>query len=287
MTILELYKHLLNRLQIIYNLNEATILTDWVFESIAGTKRADITLYPDKVPDSTITKKINDCLDELLQHKPIQYVLGEAWFYKMKFKVNEHVLIPRPETEELVQLIVNDELRITNVKSMQMLDIGTGSGCIAIALKKELPDAIVTAIDVSDTALAIAKENALQNNVAIHFQQLNFLDEKSWEEIPSFDIIVSNPPYIPVTEKQQLDKNVTEYEPHLALFVPDNTPLLFYEKIALFGKKHLNVNGKIFVETHENFAQATAAMFAQSYQQVTIAKDLFGKERMVTATQFR
>ena len=284
MTLQELYKHLINRLQIIYNLNEATILTDWVFESIAGTKRVDITLHPDKVLDIAITKKINNCLDELLQHKPIQYVLGEAWFYKMKFKVNEHVLIPRPETEELVELITNNEVRITNDGPLQIVDIGTGSGCIAIALKKEIPTATVTAIDVSDNALAIAKENALLNNVVVNFQQLDFLDENLWGEIPSFDIIVSNPPYIPATEKELLDKNVTEYEPHLALFVPDNAPLLFYEKIALFGKKHLTANGKIFVETHENFAQATAAMFAQSYQQVEIIKDIFGKERMVRAT---
>ncbi|UEG51250.1 peptide chain release factor N(5)-glutamine methyltransferase [Ferruginibacter lapsinanis] len=287
MTTQELYKKLLNKLQIIYNLNEAATLTDWLFESIAGAKRADITLHPDKELEPAVTKRITNCLEELLQHKPIQYVLGEAWFYKMKFNVNEHVLIPRPETEELVQLITNDEIRITNNKSLRIVDIGTGSGCIAIALKKEIPGATVTAIDISDNALAVAKENALMNNTVVNFQQLNFIDENLWGDIPSFDIIVSNPPYIPVTEKEQLDKNVTGYEPHLALFVPDNTPLLFYEKIALFGKSHLHNNGKIFVETHENFAKETAAMFAQSYQQVEIIKDIFGKQRMVTATQSR
>jgi release factor glutamine methyltransferase len=215
----------------------------------------------------------------LLQHKPIQYVLGETWFYNMKLKINEHVLIPRPETEELVQLLLNE----SSYGTVKVLDIGTGSGCIAVAVKKNMPDAIVTAIDVSDDALLVAKENAANQNTEIQFLQVDFLDEKQWTTLPKFDIIISNPPYIPVNEKEQLDINVTAFEPHQALFVPDNSPLLFYKKIAEFASTHLNPSGKIFMETHEDFASQTASLFLQDYKQVTVKKDIFGKERMVVA----
>jgi release factor glutamine methyltransferase len=218
----------------------------------------------------------------LLQHKPVQYVLGEAWFYNMKLKVNEQVLIPRPETEELVQLVLT-HVAANQVAAPTILDIGTGSGCIAIALMKNIPAAIVTAIDVSGEALLVAKENAIDQDTTIQFFQTDFLNEAQWPVLPTFDIIISNPPYIPINEKEKLDINVTAFEPHHALFVPDNAPLLFYEKIATFGKTHLNPGGKIFMETHEDYAQETADLFSPFYSEVAIKKDIFGKERMVVA----
>ncbi len=282
MTIKQQYRFFLQQLQTIYTLNEATAITDWVFESLAGIKRFDIIKNPAQVLPASNTELLNSTLIALLQHKPVQYILGEAWFYNLKLKVNENVLIPRPETEELVELVLSKAMNIKNTTPV-LLDIGTGSGCIAIALKKNMPAAIVTAIDVSKEALQIAKENAANQNTNIQFLETNFLDETQWPALPMFDIIISNPPYIPINEKEKLAINVTAFEPHQALFVPDNSPLLFYEKIAAFGKTHLTINGKIYMETHEDFATKTAALFSQFYKEVIIKTDIFGKERMVVA----
>jgi release factor glutamine methyltransferase len=197
------------------------------------------------------------------------------------------VLIPRPETEELVEWIIEDRKKEKHENQLSIADIGTGSGCIAIALKKKLSAAHITAIDVSKEALTTAKENAIDNDAKIDFIQLDFLDESSWKGLQQFDIIVSNPPYIPVNEKEKLDKNVTLFEPHTALFVPDHSPLLFYEKIALFAKKHLKKDGKIYAETHEEFANATAHIFSKQFQEVKLKQDLLGKNRMIKATHFR
>ena len=280
MTIKGQYHFFLQQIQTIYSLSEATVIADWVFESLAGIKRFDIIKDPNQQLVNPKSKEIEIALSALLQHKPIQYVLGEAWFYNMKLKVNGHVLIPRPETEELVQLVLNEE---KHFKMPAVLDIGTGSGCIAIALKKDMPQAIVTAIDVSKEALLVAKENATSQQCVIQFLQVDFLDESQWARLPMFDMIISNPPYIPITEKDKMDNNVTLFEPHKALFVPDDSPLLFYKKIAGFADKHLNPNGKIFMETHEDFANQTAALFLQQFKEATIQKDIFGKERMVIA----
>ncbi|MBL0144878.1 MAG: peptide chain release factor N(5)-glutamine methyltransferase [Chitinophagaceae bacterium] len=226
----------------------------------------------------------------------MQYVLHQAWFYNLSFKVNKHTLIPRPETEELVELILKD-LRFTTFdtqnkisfnasnlsNNVQLLDIGTGSGCIPIAIKKNIPLASVTSVDVSKKALTVAKQNAQTHNTSIHFIELNFLDEATWNSLPFFDIIVSNPPYIPAKEKEKLDQNVTLFEPHTALFVPNENPLLFYEKIASFAKDHLNYNGKVYVETHEHFAKEVATTFSKHCSHTQVVKDIFGKERMVIA----
>ena len=280
MTIKEQYRFFLQQLQKIYSLNEATVITDWVFESLASIKRFDIIKNPDQHLSAVNSAQLNNALTALLLHKPVQYVLSEAWFYNMKLKVNEHVLIPRPETEELAQLLLNDITEIKNATSA-ILDIGTGSGCIAIAIKKNIPSANITAIDASGQALQIANENAANQQTDIQFLQVDFLDETQWTALPMFDIIISNPPYIPINQKDKLDRNVTAFEPHQALYVPDDSPLLFYEKIAAFGKMHLNANGKIFMETHEDYAKETAALFSQFYKEVIVKKDIFGKERMV------
>ena len=205
--------------------------------------------------------------------------MGEAWFYRMKLKVNEHVLIPRPETEELVEQLITD--RKSKLTDPAILDIGTGSGCIPVAIKKNLPAAKVTSIDISKDALALAIENAALYNTHISFLQMDFLDESTWPSLPIFDIIISNPPYIPINEKEKLAKHVSDFEPHLALFVPNDSSLIFYEKIAAFGRDHLMPGGKIYLETHEDHAMETAALFLRNYPTVMIKKDMYGKERMI------
>lgn len=296
MTNKEIYRSYLQQLQHLYSSNEAATITDWVFQKIAGLQRADIIKNPADRINPEVSKQLDDCLFALLQHKPVQYVLGEAWFYKMKLKVNDQVLIPRPETEELVQLVTDEwrkgkdkketsqkNAKIEHVTNRSMIDIGTGSGCIAIAIKKNLPEITMLAIDISAGALSIAKENANILEAVIEFQRINFLDESSWDALPVFDVIISNPPYIPINEKEKMDKNVTDFEPHTALFVPNSNPFLFYEKIAAFGKKHLTANGKIYVEIHEVFAKETSQCFEKNYT-VKIRKDIFEKERMLIIT---
>jgi release factor glutamine methyltransferase len=282
MMIKDLYRNFLVQLQKIYSLGEATAITEWVFEKMASLKRSDILKNPEKKITPAADKLIQDTLQELLLHKPVQYVLGEAWFYHMKLKVNSYVLIPRPETEELVEQLIAD--RKSKLTDPAILDIGTGSGCIPIAIKKNLPASKLTAIEISKEALALATENAAMHNAHINFIEIDFLDETTWPTLPLFDIIISNPPYIPTHEKEKLAKNVTEFEPHLALFVPDRSPLVFYEKIAAFGRDHLLPNGKIYLETHEDLAKETAALFRIHYQTVMIKKDMYGKDRMVIIT---
>jgi len=278
----ELYRNFLVELQSVYDLTEATVITDWVFENVANIRKADLIKNPlQKIP-GPVLKKLAAKQEELLQHKPVQYVMGNTQFYNMQFQVSDKVLIPRPETEEMTHLVINS-YRFEQ-KQVSILDIGTGSGCIAVALKKNLPSAKVIALDVSDEALEIARINAITNKTNIQCTLFDFLDESRWPELMLFDVIVSNPPYIPLKEKNTLDKNVVDHEPHTALFVPDNNPLLFYEKIAKFGRGHLNYNGKIFVETHEDYTKEVAALFAATYQQVLVKKDMFGKERIVIAT---
>ena len=289
MTIKEIYRDYLVQLQPIYSANEAMVITDWVFEKIAGVHRSELIKNPQQTLSSEINVQLDSCLADLLLHKPVQYIVGEAWFYKMKLIVNEQVLIPRPETEELVQLVIDHsgKEKIMPSKSgnkISILDIGTGSGCIAIAIKKNLPNAMLHAIDVSKESLLVAKENALLQKADIDFIEIDFLNESNWNQLPKVDIIISNPPYIPLKEKEILDKNVTQFEPHQALFVKDSAPFIFYEKIAIFGKTHLLSNGTIFVEIHEEYAKETAAIFETDYQ-IETKKDIFGKQRMLIITK--
>ena len=282
MTIQSAQQQLLSQLQMLYDEREAANIADWVMEHITGKKKTDRLLNKQQPLLPDLLNKFDNISKDLAAHRPVQYVLGEAWFAGIQFYVNEHTLIPRPETEELVQLVLT-HVATDQIAAPTILDIGTGSGCIAIALKKNIPAAIVTAIDVSGEALLVAKENAINQDTAIRFFQTDFLNEVKWTALPTFDIIISNPPYIPINEKEKLDTNVTTFEPHQALFVPENAPLLFYEKIATFGKTHLNPNGKIFMETHEDYTQESADLFSLFYNEVAIKKDIFGKERMVVA----
>lgn len=276
MTLNEVYRRYLAELAVI-SPGEAPDITAIIFESFAGLSKSDVIKDPSRLLEQSLVDKLSKSLLELLNHKPVQYVTGEAWFCKMKLKVNESVLIPRPETEELVTAVTK------SVKpGNTVIDIGTGSGCIAIAVKKNM-DGYVTAIDTSAAALNLAAENAATQKAVINFIELDFLNERNWLRLGSYDRIVSNPPYIPENEKERLDKNVTDYEPHLALFVSESDPIIFYKKIAAFGKTHLNTNGKIFMETHEAYAKEVAMHFQQQGYKVEIRKDMFEKERIVIA----
>jgi release factor glutamine methyltransferase len=290
MTVKTAFDEYTGRLKAIYPQAEAAAIAGWIFEAVVQTGASLIALNPHKEIPPDKMDMLQAHLAKLLTHKPVQYVLGEAWFYKMKFVVNEQVLIPRPETEELVEWCIKQTeayLRAGNPihKSIHILDVGTGSGCMAITLKKYLPAAQVTAIDVSEGALQIARQNMDRLKAEIGFVCTDFLNETGWGALPVFDVIVSNPPYIPMSEKVILESNVVAHEPHTALFVPDNNPLLFYEKIARFGMAHLMPGGFIMMETHENYASQTAALFEGAYHTVISRKDMSGKERMVMAAR--
>jgi release factor glutamine methyltransferase len=279
MTIHEANMQLLFRLYEIYDDREAANIADLVMENVTGWKRIDRVTNKQVKMSEVMTQQLDKYTQELLTHKPVQYVLHEAWFGGMKLYVDENVLIPRPETEELVDLIVKDKKE----KEIQILDIGTGSGCIAIALKKHLPLCEVYAIDISSDALTVAEKNNVLNNTKVKFILSDIFEEITWNQFSSFDCIVSNPPYIPSTETKLMSDNVTKFEPHLALFVPDNDPLKFYKTIARFAEKKLSPGGSVFVEVHENFAEEVKKVFS-FLGDVQIKKDMQGKERFVVAS---
>lgn len=279
MTIEEQYRILLQKLSAIYSDGEAAAIGEMVIEHYTGVQKNQRLSWQQHISAET-DHKIEQALQELLQHRPVQYVLQHAWFRNMCFYVNEAVLIPRPETEELVMQI---EKTVPKNAAISILDIGSGSGCIPIALKKALPQSQVSSIDISPQALAVARQNAAALQAEVVFTELDFLNEHTWPTLGNYDIIVSNPPYIPIAEKQILDKNVTDWEPGLALFVPNNDPLLFYKKIAAFGTTHLAANGSIFLECHQQYAQHTAAVYRQLGYHAEVIKDIFDNERMIKA----
>ena len=284
MQLRQLHWNFLNEMKLLYDDHEASVITSMVFESVLGMTNIDLISKGTTVVNSDSQSVIDMALEKLNQHIPVQYVTGTAWFYGLPFIVRPAVLIPRPETEELVSMAIHF-CEKENKKSL--IDIGTGSGCIPISIKTNLPHLNVSALDVSCDALYIAKENAKKHAVEIDWLEVDFLDESSWQNLSMYDVIVSNPPYIPLEEKAVMDKNVTAHEPHLALFVPDERPLIFYEKIALFGKNHLASGGAIFLETHEKYAGKVAALFNQNGYDALVHKDFYEKERMVTATRSR
>lgn len=246
---------------------------------LKGWKRIDLALQPDAVLSLGEIEKWNSVLVQLEQHRPIQYIFGKAHFYGMDFEVNENTLIPRPETEELVEWIIHENRSRGELK---ILDIGTGSGCIAISLAKNLPEAEVYAIDVSEKALDVARRNAIQNNVKVHFMLKDILAAETLPEV--FDVIVSNPPYVRELEKMEIRPNVLEYEPHLALFVKDSDPLLFYRKIALLAKGNLPKNGRMYFEINQYLGNKTAEMFeSYAFKNVILRKDMYGNDRMIGA----
>ncbi len=269
------------QLQTLYDAGEAAAIADWVIEEYTGKIRQARRLLEQAEIDESASLKIETAITQLLQSKPLQYVLGYAEFCGLRFIVNESVLIPRPETEELVEWVLLDYK--AEQKKLTVLDIGTGSGCISITLKKFLAASLVTAVDISVKALHTTMQNTSNNLVEVHFQQLDFLDETTWQQLEKYNVIISNPPYIPQQEKADMDKNVTAWEPATALFVPNESPLLFYEKIAQFGKTHLLPNGAIYLETHKDFATAVQQLFISEGYAAELKKDMHGNERMVKA----
>lgn len=219
-------------------------------------------------------------LEQLKKEVPIQYLLGKTNFYGMDFEVNENVLIPRPETEELVEWIINENAGIDKSKRLKILDIGTGSGCIAISLAKNLPNAEVYAIDISKKALETAKRNAIQNNVEVTFMYKDILELELLN--CNFDIIVSNPPYIRNLEKEEIKKNVLDYEPHLALFVEDNNALIFYKKIAALAQKNLLENGQLFFEINQYLGKEMSTLLeSMNFRNIELRKDIYDNDRMM------
>ena len=283
MTWNELYRNFLIQTQAIYEQGEADRIVSMIFESLADAPRAFIIRNTMEVVPKEKEVILLSALEKIKLNEPVQYIIGEAWFFDMKFEVGPEVLIPRPETEELVQSLL--DLRL--IKNSKVLDIGTGSGCIAIAIKKNAPAINVTAIDISSQALQIAKENAKKNDTDISFLQLDMLNESLWESLGKYDYIISNPPYIPEHERKSLDKNVSEYEPSLALFSPDDNPIIFYEKILKFSLTHLNKNGGIFMEIHDPFAEKIMNIYYQAGFETKIRTDLFGKKRMLIANLYQ
>lgn len=261
-----------------YSDNELRGFGNWILEHLFDYTITDALLNADR----TLTEKNSSDLEFIIKHlkqeKPIQQIVGYSWFYGRKFLVNEHVLIPRPETEELVDWMLKDSLNDTSI-----LEVGTGSGCIAITLALNT-NATIVSIDVSELALKQAKTNALALNASVAFCKADVLDDSSCERFDCFDVIVSNPPYVLESDKQTMSNNVLEYEPHLALFVSSDDPLLFYRAIATMATRKLNANGVLYFEIHENYGQETLDMLSLiGFKELELRKDLQGKDRMVKA----
>jgi release factor glutamine methyltransferase len=284
MTLNEARTILTRELKNVYESDELKNIIDLVLEHITGLPR--IEQVKSKVPYLTCTQleDLDSITERLKKNEPVQYVLGVAWFAGMIFTVNKNVLIPRPETEELVDWIVK-EVMSHELRPASIIDIGTGSGCIAITLKKKLPGVNVSAIDVCSEALFTATENAIALGAEVDFILVDFLNEEKWKDLGRFDLIVSNPPYIRQSEKQSMQERVKEFEPHLALFVPDSDSLVFYRKLADFSLQHLKEGGNLFVEINEAKGESVADLFKEKgFTNIELRKDMQGKERMIRAS---
>ncbi|KAA3635673.1 MAG: peptide chain release factor N(5)-glutamine methyltransferase [Bacteroidetes bacterium] len=278
MTIADALARLTETLTPIYGSGETRSLVRIVAEDVFGTSN----LQHSKVLSDTDEAYFSEIHMQLLSGKPLQYVLGKADFYGYVFHVNEHVLIPRLDTEELVHLILES---LPKNEGLSGLDIGTGSGCIPIVLKKKRPNWDVQALDVSREALIVAQKNAQDLSAELTFHQLDILNKKEWPNLPVFDFIVSNPPYIPEKEKDLVPRFVKEFEPGLALFVEDEDPLKFYRTIADFAQTHLSPGGQLFYETNEFNADKVVEMLNEKgFTNVESIKDMSGKDRMVSAS---
>lgn len=271
----------------IYPAEEIKELIFLSFECVLNFSKTNLSVKENETVSESELLKFNNIVKDLKKQKPIQYILGTTKFYGLDLIVNENVLIPRPETEELVDLIIK-ESEVRNRKSeVNILDIGTGSGCIAIALKKNIPNSTVYTIDISEKALTVAKRNAQKNKAVINFINADILTLKPLNPPDSFDIIVSNPPYISHSEKDKMQKNVLDYEPHQALFVDDADSLIFYDKIADFSVKHLANNGKLYLEINEKYGKEVVALLLQKgLKNIEVRKDINNKDRIIKSEYF-
>ncbi len=254
------------------------LLTEAFFE----IKRIDLALNPELEIDEDQVGKLDSALVRLKKHEPIQHIIGEAEFFDLAFKVDKNVLVPRPETEELVQWILDDFSSKNNI--LKILDIGTGSGCIAISLAKNLPQARISALDISAAALEIAAQNSQNNEVNLDCIQQNILKLEKLSE--SYDIIVSNPPYVRELEKKEMHRNVLAYDPPTALYVKDENPLIFYDKITTLAKNALIPDGKLYFEINQYLAKETEQMMQEHGFKTELRKDIFGNFRMLKGEKF-
>jgi release factor glutamine methyltransferase len=266
----------------IYDAGEAESFFYLILEEKRQLKRIDIALYPDLAFSLEEIEFWNSILDQLKKEIPIQYLLGKTSFYGLDFEVNSNVLIPRPETEELVDWIVQSANYKVEITKVNILDIGTGSGCIAISLAKNISNADVFAVDISEKALGTAKKNAESNGVNVTFFLTNILEANDLEQ--KFDVIVSNPPYVRELEKQEIKKNVLDHEPHLALFVDDNDALIFYRKIAELAQKNLSPKGQLFFEINQYLGKEMIDLLLEmGFKNIELRKDIYGNNRMIKA----
>ncbi|MEN9929555.1 MAG: hypothetical protein RLZZ231_1476 [Bacteroidota bacterium] len=280
MTIKQYRDQFIQELTSLYDVGEAESFFYRILEARHQLKRIDIALQPELALTVTELEDWNLILEQLKKEIPIQYLLGSTLFYGLKFEVNSNVLIPRPETEELVEWIIESQQLAIGDKKVRILDIGTGSGCIAIALAKNIPNAQVFALDVSEQALATAQKNAELNQVAIQFIHQSVLETEDLGQ--QFDIIVSNPPYVRHLEKQEIKKNVLDNEPHLALFVADDDALIFYRKIAELALKNLNPLGQLYFEINQYLGQETLDLLQEmGFKNTELRKDIYGNDRMI------
>ena len=273
----ELLDYFKRKLKDIYDDREIENIFYLMCDYQFGVSKVMVRTQGKRLSESELLK-IRSVVRRLQEHEPIQQIIGETEFCGCRIKLNKNVLIPRPETEELVRLVT------TSIDpGINIVDIGTGSGCIPIAIKKTFPSASIFGIDVSEEAVQLAESNAELNELEINFKCLDILEE-DLSDLPKFDCIVSNPPYIPFSDKEQMNQNVLEYEPHIALFVPNDDALIFYKRIAELGLDFLNNEGKLFFEIHEDLGESVKDLLQRiGYRDVVIHKDLQGKDRFASA----
>ena len=280
MKIGELNEHFALELEQLYDRDEAKALFALAAEHVFNLPILKLRMMDDLDTDFIHLQKLLSILNDLMIGKPIQHILEQAYFYGSVFKVNQHVLIPRPETEELVDWIISD-CKLTPKKELSLLDIGTGSGCIPISLKKHLPKSEISTLDISSEAIEIAKENA--ETIGVQIQFIN-ADINEYQTEDKFDVIVSNPPYIRDLEKKEMHSNVLSHEPHLALFVSDENPLIFYQVIADFARTNLKKGGLLYFEINEHLGKEMVQMLTDKrFENIELRQDMQGKNRMIKA----
>ena len=267
-------------LKAIYSSREIESFIQLIFDHLLKLSGIELHRNMNKTLSADLFAEINSYTESLKSEIPIQYILGHTEFFGCEIALSSDVLIPRPETEELVKWIIDDY----KSKAVRILDIGTGSGCIAIALKKNLPESKLIAIDISRGALKLAKKNAEKNDTEIDFIEADILKDKQIGSREKYDVIVSNPPYVTVSEKSKMSNNVLKYEPHVALFVADNDALLFYRKICLFAKNNLQTGGRLYFEINEQYGKEVCLLLESfGFKDIILKKDIEGKDRMVNA----
>ncbi|MEH6308428.1 peptide chain release factor N(5)-glutamine methyltransferase [Olivibacter sp. CPCC 100613] len=278
-------KQFIEKIAVLYEANEAESIFLIVLEDLFGYSRRDLLLHKSMNLNDEQLDRLEEAASRISTGEPVQYIIGHTPFMGLSLHVNQHVLIPRPETEELVDLIIQD-LKQGDRPAPKIIDVGTGSGCIPIAIKKYVNQAQVSAIDVSGEALAVAKQNAVENQCPVHFMLADILEwDIIFAEELKFDLVVSNPPYITNSEQQFMHPNVLQFEPHLALFVEDRAPLLFYETIASFALAHLEKGGKLYFEINRNFGKEVKNLLVKKgFKDVLLKQDIHGADRMVRAS---